>query len=323
MAEQDPPIVPSSGGLAPDAPFIERYGIHPVLFGFISLFVVFVAYEVIGGTVTYLLFGITPTSGNIAGYRILTGSAELLLLLLPALFLVRFATFSPREYMRVRTPAIGAVLVPIVGIFSLQQMLQVYLVFQERIPLPAEAQHFLDQFKEMFEEAYRVLVSSNSWGEFLVVTLIVGVIPALSEEFLFRGLVQRSLEKGLGPLPGMVLTGILFAVYHLNPFSFVPLVVLGIYLGFLAQRSGSIWVSVAAHFTNNAMACLAAFLHFDDETVIAGKIETLSSGWLLAVFWFFGIIFLLSTLYFVQITRPPADAGPEPGSAPGAGEASA
>src|SRR5208283_2979510 len=149
--------------------------------------------------------------------------------------------------------------IPLVGIFSLQIMLQIYLVFQERIPLPPELEHQLEEFKQLMDEAYKLLVNSNSIPELFWVIFVIALIPAIAEELLFRGLVQRSFEKSMSPMRAAIATGIIFAGYHLNPSSFVPLAVIGIYLGFLAMRADSLWVSMATHFYNNALATIVFY----------------------------------------------------------------
>ena len=93
-------------------------------------------------------------------------------------------------------------------------------------------------------------------------------------------------------------------MYHLNPFSFVPLVILGAYLGFLAYRSDSLWVSVAAHFYNNLFACVAAYFRLDDDLVVSGNPQVLSLPVLVMTLVPFSVVFLISTYYFMVVTRP-------------------
>jgi len=284
-------------------PFTEKYGISPVLFGSLSLVAVFVTYQMIGGMASYLIFGSSvPGAAQVSGYRLATALGELLLVLGPALILVRFATLSPRSFLRLSLPDARTLLVPLIGVLSLQEMLQIYLVFQEKIPLPDELQTIVTQFRELFEQLYRLLVTSSSVPELVSVIIVIALIPALAEEFLFRGLIQRSFEKSLGPVRAFVLTGIIFGAYHLDPFSFVPLAVLGIYLGFVAYRANSLWSSIAAHFFNNALVCVASYFHMDKDSVIVGDPAKLSGGALLAIFWFSGVVFLVATLYFIRIT---------------------
>jgi len=290
-----------TGGPGPT--FLERRGITPVMFGTFCILFFFMLYQVIGSAISLLIFGMDLSSITAPVFRIVTGLAQLLLLLVPVLLVVRLATREPPAYLRLGFPTLGELLVPLVGIFSLQQMLQVYLVFQERIPLPPELEQLVDKMKTLIDQTTRNLLSADSPGEFAFVVLIVAVIPAVSEELLFRGLIQRSFEKGLGPARGIATTGIVFGAFHMNPFSIVPLIVLGIYLGFLAYRSGSLWTSIVAHFFNNLIAVAALYFGLGEEAVVTGDPDSMSVGMLMATFWFSGVIFLLSTYYFLHLTK--------------------
>jgi len=302
--QQSTPSIPIQDSL-PQArlTFIERYGVSPVLFGFFVLIAVFLLYQIVGGGITILFFGIKPTAENVDGFRVATGLGQLLLLLVPTILLVRLASFQPDQFMRVRLPSVEMLLPTIVGIFSLQQVLQIYLVIQEKIPLPESLRTSLERIKELIEEVYKVLVASYSIPELLFVILVVALIPAVAEELLFRGLVQRSFEQGLSPVKGLLLTSVIFGAYHLNPISFIPLAALGLYLGYLTLRSQSVWVSVFAHFCNNAFACVAIYLNMNDDYVVTGNPEEMSVGLLLGTFAVFGFIFFLSTYYFNYVTK--------------------
>ena len=294
-----------------DRSFIDRYGISPVVFALATLIIVFIAYQIIGGVITYFLFGLNPTADNVDGLRLVTGIGQLLFILLPTVLLIRLGTTEPSRFLRLEFPGVQALIVPLVGIFSLQQMLQIYLVFQEKIPLPPELEEFTRQLKDMIDQLTKLLAGSSSVPELFWVIFIIALIPAVAEEFLFRGLVQRSIERQFGPIRAMVVTGIIFGAYHLNPFSFVPLAILGIYLGFLAMRARSLWTSVAAHFYNNTYACVTLYWKMDDTVPGGGNPEQMAVGPLLLLFWFYGVLLILSTLYFVKITRLP-DMNDEP-----------
>jgi hypothetical protein len=159
-----------------------------------------------------------------------------------------------------------------------------------------------------------MLVGSHSPGELFVVIVVVALIPAVVEELMFRGLVQQSFERSLTPSRGVVVTGVVFAAYHLNPFAFIPLCALGIYLGFLAMRAGSIWVSATAHFVNNAAASVAVYLHFDDNAIVNGNPETMPPQVLLPTVFVFAVIFVASTYMFIHVTRHRQAAGAEDGA---------
>jgi membrane protease YdiL (CAAX protease family) len=293
--------------IPPVQSFIERHGISPIIFALVTLIVIFIAYQMIGGVITYFLFGINPTPDHVEGLRIVTGLGQLFFILVPTLIFVRLGTTQPSRFLHLEIPDIKTLIVPVVGIVSLQQMLQIYMIFQDKIPLPPEIEELTRQLKDMIDQLTKLLAGSSTLPELLWVIIIIALIPAVAEEFLFRGLVQRSFERQMGAIRAVILTGIIFAFYHLNPFSFVPLAVLGMYLGFLAMRARSIWSSIAAHFYNNTYACISIYLKMDDNVVGGGNPEQLSTGWLLMLFWFFGVIFIVSTLYFLKITRKPAE----------------
>jgi membrane protease YdiL (CAAX protease family) len=138
----------------------------------------------------------------------------------------------------------------------------------------------------------------------MFVVLIVAVVPALSEEFLFRGIVQRSLEEAAGGLRGAVLAGVIFGAFHMNPFSLIPLVALGVFFGYVVYRSQNITLAVTAHFFNNFIACTATYLQLKDDFVVLAPDQPSSLALIAVNTSFFGMVFLFSLLYFKKLTQP-------------------
>jgi membrane protease YdiL (CAAX protease family) len=81
--------------------------------------------------------------------------------------------------------------------------------------------------------------------------LAIAVLPALCEEMVFRGLVARAFAR-YGLAVGVVGSAALFSSYHLLPIQMVATFPLGLALGVLALRSGSIVPGMIAHLLNNA-----------------------------------------------------------------------
>ena len=98
------------------------------------------------------------------------------------------------------------------------------------------------------------VMRADSIPEFLGVVFVSAAVPAVAEELLFRGVVQPALVKRIGPTLGIILTSFLFAFYHLNPWTFLPLLVVGTLFGFLAYKTGTFWAGALAHFGNNLLA---------------------------------------------------------------------
>jgi len=90
---------------------------------------------------------------------------------------------------------------------------------------------------------------------------MIAVLPALGEEFLFRGVLQKLLtEWTKNKQVGIWIAAFAFSFVHFQFYGFLPRFLLGAYFGYLLVWSSSIWVPVAGHFINNGVAVL--YYHF-------------------------------------------------------------
>jgi sodium transport system permease protein len=100
--------------------------------------------------------------------------------------------------------------------------------------------------------------------------LLFGVLPAVCEELFFRGFVLSGLTSSLrgpsAPVRAVVFTSALFAIFHIFPEKWLPTFLMGLVLGFLAVRTGSIWPGMLAHAANNAFAVLSDWPPVHDVT---------------------------------------------------------
>ncbi|MBC7172768.1 MAG: CPBP family intramembrane metalloprotease, partial [Polyangiaceae bacterium] len=84
---------------------------------------------------------------------------------------------------------------------------------------------------------------------------LFALLPGLAEETYFRGLVQHILGRGVLAIVG---SGVIFAVFHLDPVQAIGVLPVGIYLAWLLARTGSVWVPIVAHVANNSVALIAS-----------------------------------------------------------------
>ena len=85
---------------------------------------------------------------------------------------------------------------------------------------------------------------------FLVATLLIAVVPACVEEFVFRGVLFQTYRKKR-VFSAIILSGFLFGCMHMNLNQFAYAFFMGIYAAFLVEATGSIFSSILAHFTLN------------------------------------------------------------------------
>ena len=100
---------------------------------------------------------------------------------------------------------------------------------------------------------------STGW-EFFAWTGALGILPAIAEEFAFRGIVLGIYERHLRPFWAILLSAVLFGVLHMQVAFFYFYIGLGIILGWVVYRSRSIWPGILLHFTHNTLAVLLAYL---------------------------------------------------------------
>ncbi len=118
--------------------------------------------------------------------------------------------------------------------------------------------------------------------------IIVGsILPAIAEELLFRGTIGMGLVNGATQKwKGILATGALFALFHLNPAQTVHQFVLGSFLMLLAYRSGSVWTATVVHLFNNLLVVLLSvtvplqfYLDYDVVICIVGAVVFGLSVW--------------------------------------------
>jgi membrane protease YdiL (CAAX protease family) len=104
------------------------------------------------------------------------------------------------------------------------------------------------------------ILQPESIAGFILLFIAVAVIAPLGEELLFRGFLQQILEKHWKDITRAILvTSLFFAMIHMNPYWFVQIYILGIVLGFLAWKTGSVIPPLILHSINNTMAMVFSF----------------------------------------------------------------
>ncbi len=131
------------------------------------------------------------------------------------------------------------------------------------IELPGSLSYLADFFENLegaYQEQVGSLLEMNSFGDFAGIFLIIAILPAVSEEMLFRGVIQPVMSKGLGNNHlGIIVTSFFFALLHQQFYSFLSIMTLGIVLGYLRFWSNSIWPSIIMHLINNGTLVIAIY----------------------------------------------------------------
>lgn len=167
---------------------------------------------------------------------------QLLVILLPVLLILRLLKLPQKQILRLQPPRLKELaLVPLIAVSAQVVTVVLTQLVDKVFPFPPE---YLERMSGLLQ-----MGDHPMW----MMLLVFAVAPGICEEVMFRGFMMRFYE-GYGKIAAVLISAFLFAVFHLDPFKLVQVMLLGTLLGYLTIRSGSIYNSMFSHFINNALA---------------------------------------------------------------------
>lgn len=141
----------------------------------------------------------------------------------------------------------------------------------------AGIENWMKNAEEKAAELTEAFLKVDSPAGLLFNIFMIAVLPAIGEELLFRGVVQRIFTSWTRNHHwGIWITAILFSAMHLQFYGFVPRMLLGALFGYLLVWSGSMWLPIIGHFLNNGFAVIAMYLI--DKKLLSPEVEKLGSA---------------------------------------------
>lgn len=166
------------------------------------------------------------------------------------------------DRFRIHPPALNIVLVPLLALFALPLIQAAYEVNQALIPEGGLIASLADPAEKLAGEMTEAILAMPNTYTLLINLLVVALVPAICEEFAFRGVLQNQLAKATrNPHVAIWLTAFVFSFVHFQFYGFIPRMLLGAFFGYLVLHSGSIWAAVLAHFINNAAAVFSKYIY--------------------------------------------------------------
>lgn len=238
--------------------------------GRLAFFLLFVgAGLLVAGIVTSVVLlgtGGVKASPNYEQLIWIQGISQLLMFLLPALLFAwifegRATTFFQTGMKKWQAlPVLLAILLIIIAI----PMIDFLTTWNESLHLPESMSQWEASMRAKQVQSQELMsgfLSLPGVGYMLLNLLMLAAIPAICEEFVFRGVIQKTLVGWFrNPHVAIVVTAAVFSLTHFEMFYFVPRFVLGICLGYIYYYTRTIWASVLAHFTNNAIIVVMYYI---------------------------------------------------------------
>jgi len=281
MLPDDPRPIAAPGPVAPPVPVVrdpfpdapaarltgpaERQRYSPLLTALLGGFLAFVVFQ----TVALVAMGVLLATGGgltsadpdalaaLMAERVDTvfganAIGQILGLGLVTLALTRLHTPDVRAYLRIGRADPAFLALSGAGLFALMPFVSWLGALAKHIPLPEAVR--------AWDAQQAALVSQILAGDVTLwlALLFVALTPAICEEVLFRGFIQRNVERRFGVVTSLFLVGLAFGAFHLRLGEIVPLTVLGVYLAYVVWVSGSLWPGVLVHLLNNGAAVVAS-----------------------------------------------------------------
>lgn len=148
------------------------------------------------------------------------------------------------------------------------------------------------------------IINPTNAGTYILAVLLLALLPAIGEELMFRGMILHGLRTRFSDVVSVVLSALMFALMHTNLQQFVYPFLLGLIMGWIVLRTGSVISSMLVHFVNNFTVVTFSFI----ENLTGFSLSLGSSWWfyLIAVLLLvatFAICFLIDKFYFKQKSK--------------------
>jgi uncharacterized protein len=138
----------------------------------------------------------------------------------------------------------------------------------QRFVIPFEGmEQYFREMEERTEELMMTLVKADDIVALMVNLFMIALIPAVGEELVFRGLIQRHLaDLFRNAHVAIVVAAVIFSLVHFQIYSFLPRFFLGLILGYAFYYGKSIWYPIIAHLVNNTLGVLFYYFYMKELT---------------------------------------------------------
>lgn len=198
---------------------------------------------------------------SVRGLQILQICNQVIGFLLPPLLYVMLVKEEPFNYLGLKKLPVWSLL-GIVMMFTIVPFNAWVAEWNEGIAFPESMKAIEESLRNLKElndaTAEKLMLGSN----LVVGILIFGLLAAISEEILFRSVIQKAFIKLFKNAHiAIIVTAFVFSAFHGDIYGFFPRFILGLMLGYMFWLSKSIWASIIMHFTNNTTIVMLYFLN--------------------------------------------------------------
>lgn len=203
------------------------------------------------------------------------------LFIVPALILGWLYHGNFIEYLQInRTNTLSSYLYATMVILMLIPLINFLGEINSHLQLPESLSWLEDKMRSMEETAKaltEIFLKVEGIPGLLFNVFMIAVLPAIGEELMFRGVIQRIFTNMTkNPHWGIWIAAFIFSAFHMQFYGFLPRMLLGAMFGYLLLWTGTMWAPILAHFVNNTMGVVGYYLI--DKGIISKDIEQWGTG---------------------------------------------
>ena len=240
-------------------PWIKNTTTGSKLLIFILLLIFGLVFSSVVGVFVLMINGGNLTDFN--NLRIIQILNQTIGFLMPAVLYVMLVKEKPFNYLGFNKLPIWSLL-GILAMFTIIPFLGFVAEWNDSIVFPDSMRAIEEQLRSIQEKAEWIIKLFISQGSLFSSMVIIALLAAVSEELLFRSVIQKALIKLFkNAHVAIIVTAVIFSAFHGDLFGFVPRIILGLMLGYIFWFSGSIIPSMLMHFVNNATIVMLYYLN--------------------------------------------------------------
>lgn len=200
--------------------------------------------------------------------------------LLPAFFMALLCSTNIRKYLYIAIfPNGKTVILTIISVILISPFISLTGILNKMLKLPAilhPLETWIQSKENEAEKLTNLMLSGDGICILIQNIIVVAVIAAITEEFLFRGTLRQIFSKIITNQHLVVwVAAIVFSLFHLQFYGFIPRTLLGAYFGYLLLWGNNVWIPVIAHFANNFLGVISLTnSRLSENEFVTGNVST-------------------------------------------------
>jgi len=286
------------------------------LFAVVILFILLLAFQFFGAVLAAWIYGFQVSEiislgtyenpSYLAASKLMQVLGSIGTFIIPAFLFSYLFEGDLFSYYKFRNPVgMTPMILVILMIVSVIPFINYTAEINMKMQIPIKAlDQALRSLESTAEEMMEAFMATRSIGGLLLNLLMIGIIAAVGEELIFRGLFQSLLADMVKNIHlAILITALFFSAFHFQFFSFLPRFMLGIILGYLMFYGKSIWYPILAHLVNNAMGVF--YYYFNSRGRTDDMLEEIGTSTLIpvAAVISLALFIVFAVLWYYQVLR--------------------